>query len=380
MSRIYLDNAATSWPKPPAVYDAVDRYQREIGAAAGRGAYAAAVQADAMVNRVRKGISHRIGAGDTGHVILTPGGTEALNLALHGFVQPGDHVVTTVAEHNSVLRPLAWLRDHAEVTLTVVGCDAHGYVDPDEIRSAIQPETRLVAVTHASNVTGAVQPIEAIGRIARDRECRLLVDAAQTVGRVPIDVLRLGVDLLAAPGHKQLLGPLGTGFLWIAPGIERRLQPLVQGGTGSHSESDRQPDAAPDRYESGNLNTPALAGLDAALAAGIDWADNAATAMLWDALASIKGVKLIGPPPGSPRVEVVSLQIDGYDPQEAAAVLASQAVECRAGLHCAGRMHQALGTAESGGAVRLSPGWATTPDQIKQAARLIETLAAHAPL
>ena len=219
--RIYLDNAATSWPKPEAVYDAVDRYQREVGGPNGRSGYREALEANRVVERARRGVAKLIGAPDPLHVVFGCNGTDVLNLAIRGSVRPGDHVVTTVCDHNSVLRPLRALREQHDVTVTYVPCDGQGFVSPDDVRAALRPNTRLVAVVHASNVTGAIQPIAEIGPIVRESEALFLVDAAQSLGHVPIDVRQLEVDLLAAPGHKGLLGPLGTGVLYLRPGVER---------------------------------------------------------------------------------------------------------------------------------------------------------------
>ena len=373
--RIYLDNAATSWPKPPAVYEAVDRYQRELGAPGGRSAYADAVAATALVERARRGVARLIGAEHSRQVALGYSGTDVLNLAIRGVLRPGDHVIATDAEHNSVLRPLRALVDQGLIETSYARCDAAGFVDPDELQRLLRPTTRLVAVVHASNVTGAIQPIGDVRRVLADHQALLLVDAAQTLGHVPLDVEASGVDLLAAPAHKGLLGPLGTGFLYIRPGVERLLEPLRYGGNGSQCDDDRQPEELPDKYESGNHNLPGLAGLAAALdvieAQGV--AELAAhharlTTRLLDGLAGMGGVTVYGPPAGSRRTSVVSVNVDDYDPQELAALIeATHGVQCRAGLHCAPRMHAALGTTARGGAVRLSLGFATTDQDVDAA-------------
>ena len=267
--RIYLDNAATSWPKPESVYRAVERIQRDVGAAAGRGAYAEALEAGRLVESARAGLSRLIGAGDPRRIVFTNNGTDSLNLAIHGFLEPGDHVVTTAAEHNSVLRPLRELENRGVVQVTRVACDAAGQVDPHDIQRAITAKTKLVAILHASNVTGAIQPVPEIGKIARNLGAAFLVDAAQTLGHLPISVDEMLVDMLAAPGHKGLLGPLGTGLLYVRQGIESRLRSVRQGGTGTRSEEDCQPQSMPDKYESGNPNVPGLAGL----AAGVEFVE-----------------------------------------------------------------------------------------------------------
>ncbi len=262
--RIYLDNAATSWPKPEAVYEAVDHYLREIGAPNGRSGYSHAQESNRIVDKARRGVAALIGAREHSQVVFGFNCTDVLNIAIRGIVRPGDHVVTTVCDHNSVLRPLRALSEDSGVKVTYVPCDGQGFISPADVRAALRPETRLVAVNHASNVTGAIQPVEEIGRVVRESDAYYLVDAAQSLGHVPIDVQSLDADLLAAPGHKGLLGPLGTGVLYIRPGVERHLKPLRCGGTGSQSDEDRQPDVLPDKYESGNHNLAGLAGLAAA--------------------------------------------------------------------------------------------------------------------
>src|SRR6185312_814214 len=240
--RIYLDNAATTWPKPETVYDAVDHYQREIGAPNGRSGYREAQESNRIVERARQGVADLIGAEDPSYIILGLNCSDMLNMAIRGMVRPGDHVVTTVCDHNSVLRPLRMLRETAGVEVTYVPCDSEGLVSPDDVKAAIRPSTRLVAVNHASNVTGAIQPIEEIGRIVKATDALFLVDAAQSLGHVPLDVRSSYADWLAAPGHKGLLGPLGTGVLFIRSGVEHEVQPLRYGGTGTQSDEDRQPD------------------------------------------------------------------------------------------------------------------------------------------
>ncbi len=386
-SRIYLDNAATSWPKPTCVYDAVDHYQRDVGASGGRSGYRDAVEASQIIERARRGVAQLIGAAESRQVILTTSGTDSLNLAIFGVLRPGDHVVTTVCDHNSVLRPLHALSDEGVITVSYVSCDGQGFVAPDEVRKAMRPQTRLVAVIHGSNVTGAIQPVAEISQMSRQHGALLLVDAAQTLGHIPIDVDRLSVDLLASPGHKGLLGPLGTGVLYVGPTIETELKPLRHGGTGTHSELDVQPETLPDKYESGNHNLPGLAGLAAATEflreRGIESIQSHHAELvgrLLDGLTTISGLSVHGPTSTTNRTSVVSFTLVGYDPQELAAMLeASGGVQCRAGLHCAPHMHRALGTLEQGGTVRLSPGWATTDAQIERTLELIAELAAVAP-
>lgn len=370
--RIYLDNAATTWPKPEAVYAAVDRYQREIGGPNGRSGYREALEANQIVERARKGVAEVLGADDPLQIAFGFSGTDVLNLAIRGVVRPGDHVVTTVCDHNSVLRPLRALAESAEVEVSYVPCDGEGFVSPDDVRAVLQPNTRLVAVVHASNVTGAVQPIAAIGRIVREHGALFLVDAAQSLGHVPLEVSTFDVDLVAAPGHKGLLGPLGTGVLYMRPGVEQELEPLRYGGTGSRSDEDRQPEELPDKFEPGNHNLLGLAGLAASCeflakksVTALHEHHTTLTARLLERLQALEGVIIHGPQSTANRTSVVSITVDGYDPQELAAVLESaRNIQCRAGLHCAPRMHAALGTTEGGGTLRLSPGYSTTLEEI----------------
>lgn len=381
--RIYLDNAATSFPKPEAVYAAVDDYNRRVGAAIGRGAYRAAIEATAQVHRCRRRIADLLGAESPERIVFTFNGTDSLNLALHGLLQPGDHVITSVCEHNSVLRPLATLRRRIGIQVTIVGADATGFVDPARIKLALRPQTKLIALIHASNVTGTIQPIAEAGRIARSAGAVFLVDAAQTAGHVPIDLRDLPVDLLACPGHKGLLGPLGTGVLYLRPGMEDLVSSLRQGGTGTRSEDDMQPETLPDKYESGNHNAPGLAGLEAGLAwiqergvRDIHRHEQALVHQLAEGLRDVPGVRQFGPPPGRERLGVLSLAIDGFDPQDVSAILDQTfGVEVRAGLHCAPGAHRAIGSFEAGGTVRLSVGPLTAPDDVARAVEALRQIA-----
>lgn len=384
-SRVYLDNAATSFPKPEAVYAAIDRYNRRLGAAAGRGAYGSAVEAAGIVRRCRLNLARLFNAEGPDRFAFVHNGTDALNTALHGLLRPGDSVVTTAAEHNSVLRPLRALADLG-VTATVVPCDETGYVRPEDVRAAIRADTRLVAVTHASNVTGAVQPVAEIAAVAKAAGALVLLDAAQTAGHVPIDLAVLPVDLLAASGHKGLLGPLGTGLLYVRPGVEEELRPLRQGGTGTSSEQDRHPAAMPERLEAGNLNVPGLAGLEAAagwlLDRGIGSArrqEEELTGRLLDGLEALPGARVYGPRSAEGRVGVVSVTVDGWTPHDLAAVLDAEfGIEARAGLHCAPLIHRRLGTAEAGGTLRLSLGTFTTAEEIDAAVGALRSLGGSA--
>lgn len=380
--RIYLDNAATSWPKPPSVYDAVDDYQRRLGAPAGRSGYAEATEVSRRIETIRRQAASLVGLSDASHLIFTFNGTDTLNLVLHGLLRPGDHVVTTVAEHNSVLRPLAEL-ETIGIETTYVGCSAMGVVDPDDIRRALKPDTRLVAIIHASNVTGTIQPVAEIAQVARAAGALTLCDAAQSLGHLPISLDTLGVDFLAAPGHKSLLGPLGTGVLAIRPGAADQLRSIRQGGTGTQSERAHQPDELPSKFESGNHNVPGIIGLGAGIeyltARGIVDVQQHGERLcqrLLDGLADIAGVRICGPRAASERVPVVSIVVEGYDPQEIALGLDTvYRIQTRPGLHCSPRIHEALGTQVLGGTVRFSLGPFTTLAEIDATVAAVGTLA-----
>lgn len=379
---VYLDNAATSFPKPDEVYHAVDHYQRHIGAAAGRGGYRAARDAENLVERARRNVARLFGT-SAARIVFTLNGTDSLNLALHGFLRSGDHVVTTVLEHNSVLRPLAWLREHRGITVSYVPVRDDGRVSCDDVRREITSATRLVCVTHASNVTGVVQPIAEIGEMCRQKGVRFLVDAAQTAGHLAIDLANLPVDMLACPGHKGLLGPLGTGVLYLSSEMDELIEPVRLGGTGTQSEAETPPIAAPTRYEAGNLNVPGLAGL----AASTEWLltrdadellrhERGLREELASGLSRIPGVTVFHGD-CSEASGVLSFEVDGYGPQEVATILDENFdIACRAGFHCAPRVHQALGTFDRGGTVRFSVGPFTQPDDIQSAIEAVRQLAA----
>jgi cysteine desulfurase family protein len=384
--RIYLDNAATSWPKPAIVYEAVDRYLRSNGAPAGRGAYGEAAEVERMVADTRKRVANLLGEPDPKRIIFTANGTDSLNLAIHGLLRAGDHVVTTVCEHNSVLRPLRELERHAGVAVTRVECGSNRIVDPAAFAAAITRNTKLFVLTHVSNVTGAIQPVEEVGAIAKSHGVRFLVDAAQSIGHIPVLAKQLNADLIAAPGHKGLLGPLGTGILYIAPGMEEHLRATRQGGTGTTSESDLQPETLPEKYESGNHNVPGIIGLGAALQYltersldDIRRHEQQLTARLLDGFQSLKNVTIHGPRDALHQVGVVSIVIDGYDPQEVATTLdAAYSIQVRSGFHCAPLMHASQGTNQQGGTVRFSIGAFNTIEQIDHAIQAVGEIAASA--
>jgi cysteine desulfurase family protein len=382
--RIYLDNAATSWPKPESVYAAVDDYQRRLGTAAGRGVYAEAAEVDHRLGQARQMLASLIDAESWDRIVFAYSGTDSLHLALHGLLRPGDHVITSVCDHNAVLRPLRDAESRERCTVTRLPCDSHGVLDPASVRDALRDNTRVVVLVHASNVTGAVQPLDEIGEILRQHPAKFVVDAAQTVGHLPVSVSGLNCDVLAAPCHKGLMAPTGTGFLYLRPGLEQELLPVRLGGTGTQSESDEPPRDCPTAYEAGNANVPGLIGLHAGLeylrehgVARIAAHEAELTEMLWLGLAALAEIQLFGPPPraGQPRAGVVSFQVRGYDPQEVAVLLDQAAqIQVRSGFHCAPLMHRALQTETTGGTVRVSCGAFTTAVEIEALLGVLRSL------
>ncbi|MEW5957496.1 MAG: aminotransferase class V-fold PLP-dependent enzyme [Chloroflexota bacterium] len=358
-SIIYFDNAATSWPKPESVAAAMTHYLRDIGGSPGRSGHRLALEAGRMVLQARENLAELFNIVDPGRIVFTKNATEALNTALLGLLKPGDRVMTTAVEHNSVMRPLRRLEANRQVSVTVVPCDAKGRLDLEALRQALRQPTRLVAVTHASNVTGVINPLAAIGALAREAGAALLVDAAQTAGAVPIDVEAMQIDLLAFTGHKSLFGPTGTGGLYVGEGLD--LLPLTTGGTGSESEHEFQPEFMPDRLESGTLNSVGLAGLVAGtgflLATGVDKIrahDRDLTARLLAGLTSIEQVQVYGPQQPERQASLVSFNVRGQSPAQVGLRLDEEfAVMCRVGLHCAPSAHRVLGTFPTG-AVRFS--------------------------
>lgn len=365
--RLYMDNAATSFPKPKVVIEAMVRYATELGASAGRGAYREAVETANILGECRRRLNQLFHGEKAEHFVFTLNCSDALNLAIKGLVDPKkkNHGICTHIDHNSILRPMNAMEDQGWLEQTRVKVDPiNGLVDPADIRKAIRPETRFIAITHASNVTGTIQPIREIGRIARECAVPFIVDAAQSAGHIPIDVREDCVDLLAAPGHKALLGPLGTGFLYIRPGLEKILRTLREGGTGSVSELDRQPEFLPDKYEPGSHNAIGIAGLNE----GVKWIldqgveklaahDLDLVRTMLEGLSDIKGLTYYGPRGVQNRLGVFSVRIEGFEPYELAAILESHyGILTRPGIHCAPLAHQAIGTTEYGGTTRLSFG------------------------
>jgi len=364
--RRYLDNAATTWPKPPEVLDAWDHAARSLGATAGRGTYREAIEASEILARTRGAAARLLGGVDPSRVALPVGCTVALNAAIHGVLRPGDHVIATAADHNATLRPLHWLAARGVIDWTVVPCDATGLVDPAAIAAAWRPATRMVVLSHASNVTGVVQDVAATASVAHERGGIVLLDAAQTLGQLPCEQPGWHADIVAAPSHKWLLGTSGVAILWAREGIE--IESLVQGGTGTASDSLAMPAPFVDRMEAGSPDVPAVAALETAMR----WLEAKSIASVGEAcraladacageLSAIRKVRVVGGGRGAP---IVSFTVDDYDPAEVAVILESTSgVQVRAGWHCAACVHEHLGT-QAGGTVRASFGMFNTHEDV----------------
>ena len=375
---IYLDNAATSHPKPEAVVRAVTEALTEYNANPGRSGHPAALKAARAVLRTRQALAGLIGAEDAMSVIHCFNCTDALNLAIKGRLRQGDHVIATALEHNSVLRPLCMLAARRRIELTLIDPRPDGFVDPDDVRRAMRANTALVACTQASNVTGAIQPAAAVCRVAHECGATTLVDGAQALGALPVDVSALGCDLYAFPGHKSLLGPQGTGGLYIHPGL--RLNPFREGGTGSASDSMLQPEELPERYESGTVNLPGIAGLGA----GVDYVagrlsqimmhERELTGALMEGLSKIPGAILYSPREEAARAGIVSFNLGDMTSSQLSDALSREGFAVRGGLHCAPGAHKFLRTLRRG-AVRASVGHATTFEEIEGFIRAVAAMA-----
>lgn len=378
---IYLDNAATSFPKPEDVYRTVDRAMRTMGGNPGRGGHSLTLDAGRLVLEARESVADVLHIPDAARIAFTANATEAINTGLFGLLKPGDRVVTTTMEHNAVTRPLRALQDRG-VEVVKVPANRLGHVEPADIREACGKNTRMVVMSHCSNVTGTLQPIEEIGPWCRREGILFFVDAAQSAGLFEIDVEALDIDLLAAPGHKSLFGPQGTGFLYVREGLQ--VTPLIYGGTGGNSHSDLPPDQMPERLESGTLNLPGLAGLAAAAdylrRQGLRAVRDHERSLLEQLIAGLEGipqVALFGPTDGSYHGGALSFLIEGRDPSEVGFLLDQDHGICiRVGLHCAPDAHRTIGTFPRG-TVRVSPGYFNTAEDIDHFLAAVASLATH---
>ena len=376
---IYLDNAATTRQKPPQVIDAVVNAMTTMGNAA-RGAHGSALQASRAVYDARCKLAKLFGCPRADHVVFTCNSTEALNIAICGTLSPGDHVISTDLEHNSVLRPLYRLEAERHVSLSFVPADRQGRPDMSAFESLIRPETRAIVCTHASNLTGNMVDIARVGAVTRAHGLLFIVDASQTAGAAPIDMEAMGIDILCFTGHKGLMGPQGTGGLCIREGVE--IRPWKVGGSGVQSYSRTQPEEYPTRLEAGTLNSHGIMGLSAALdfirdtgVEAIGRHERDLMRRFYDGVSAIEGVTVYGDFSREERGAIVALNIRDYDSGEIADALSqSYDIATRPGAHCAPRMHQALGTVEQG-AVRFSFSWFNTREEVDAAVAAVRELA-----
>lgn len=381
---IYFDNAATSFPKPEAVTDAVIHYMSNIGGNPGRSGHPLSVEAGEIVFSARQAVADMMGVSNPMRVIFCSNATDALNLAIQGLARKGDHVITTAMEHNSTARPLYQLKQEGVITLSIVPCSSEGLIDLEELEGCVIPETRIVVINHASNVTGSVQPLRDIGSLCRDKKIILVADCAQSAGIIPINMKNDKIDLLAFAGHKGLYGPTGTGGLVIADDFDyAQLRPLRFGGTGSNSDSIEQPAFLPDRFESGTLNVAGLSGMYAGILYINEYPDGIGGiqrykrelihSFLERAEREIEGfVSYL--PAESIQTGVVAFNIEHASPSEVAHILADEfAIMCRAGLHCAPLAHKTIGTFPEG-AVRFGFSIFNTMEEISIAIEALKKI------
>ncbi|AKG36879.1 aminotransferase class V-fold PLP-dependent enzyme [Paenibacillus durus] len=366
---VYLDHAATSWPKPPEVAQAMMDALQHAGANAGRGNYSLAMGTGRVLVRARMALAELFGVTNAQDIAFTHNTTMSLNMAIQGTLRPGDHVISTMTEHNSVRRPLEYLRRTKGIEVDYLKVDSEGQLDLQELKKTFKSNTRMVICSHSSNLLGSILPIGEIGDIAKTHGAVFLVDAAQSAGSLDIDVGKMNIDLLAFPGHKGLLGPQGTGGLYISPELD--LEPLMHGGTGSQSENSEQPNVRPDKYEAGTQNTVGIAGL----LAGVQKVQSLGTENIhrheWNLIQSlmegmrdITGMRFLGPAEGAPRTGLLSFVIEGEESAQIAHRLDREyGIAVRAGMHCTPLAHKAAGTLQSG-AVRVSVGVDTTEQDV----------------
>ena len=379
---IYLDHAATSWPKPPQVKEAMNRFMEEVGANPGRSGHLLSIEAARILYEARESLAALFHVRDSSRIVFTLNATESINLALRGLLKPGDHVITSSMEHNSVMRPLRDLEKRG-IELGIIPCSREGMMDPREVERRVKPDTKMVVLNHASNVTGTLLPANEVGSIAKQYDLLFLVDAAQTAGAYPIDVERNGIDLLAFTGHKSLYGPQGTGGLVIGERVnEKEMVPLKQGGTGSRSEFEEQPDFLPDRFESGTPNGVGIAGLLAGvrfvLEKGVEQIHQQESRLmdrLIEGLKEIPQLKFYAPENRKDRMATLSFNLERLSSSEMALRLEKEfGILCRPGLHCAPAAHRTIGTFPEG-TVRFSLSLFSTEDEIETAIQAVSSIA-----
>ncbi len=381
---VYLDNAATTFPKPAEVVDAMADFCRKRGVNPGRTGFDLALEAEETISGARRALTQLFGGTDSNRLVFSLNVTDALNLLINSILDAGDHVVSTCLEHNSVLRPL-YRQASRGVDVDFVSFDAHGYVDPEAIKDRLRPNTRLVIMNHASNVLGTLQPVAEVGAICRRRGVLFAVDAAQTAGVVDIDVERMNIDFLCFTGHKSLYGPTGTGGMYVAEGVD--IDPCRAGGTGVKSALETQPREYPWRLEFGTMNTVGVAGL----LAGQDWImsrggvaaildeEMALARRLCDGMSGIEGVRLYCADMHRPHLPVLAFNVGGLVAEQVGQLLdVDHSVITRTGLHCAPRVHQGIGTAATGGSVRFSIGAFTSASDVDRALAAVTEIAAYA--
>ena len=378
---IYLDNGATSYPKPDEVYTFMDSFYRNYGVNPGRSGYDLCIETGAVVDTTRKMLADLFNGNDPNRLCFSYNSTDALNLIIFGMLQQGDHAITTTLEHNSVLRPLYHQNKFNKVEVDYVPFDTNGFIDPEEIKQKIKANTRLVIVNHASNVIGTVQPVEAIGRICREHDVPFAIDASQSAGKIPIDIEQMHIDVVAFTGHKSLLGPTGIGGLYVREGIE--IRHTRAGGTGVRSAHRMHLDDYPYRLEYGTGNVVGIAGLHAGLkwiqGKGLDQIHHhemKLTRMLRDGLRKIDGVLLYGQDDLADHIAVLSFNIDGMEALNTGTFLDGEYdIACRTGLHCAPLVHEQLGTDKIGGTVRIGIGPFNTEEHIQTAIQAVAEIA-----
>ncbi|NLJ71845.1 MAG: aminotransferase class V-fold PLP-dependent enzyme [Syntrophomonadaceae bacterium] len=378
MGHIYLDNAATSFPKPEEVYDAVDDYNRYIGGNPGRGSNQQTIKAGAVLFEAREALAELFNIEDSRQIAFTLNVTDAINMGLQGLLKAGDHVITTSMEHNSVARPLYALEKRG-IEWTRVATDNQGLLNVDDVKKAIKSNTRLICILHASNVIGTIMPIAEIGHLAREYDLVFMLDTAQTAGVLELDVIQQNIDILTFTGHKSLLGPQGTGGIYVSPQLS--IKPYRQGGTGSLSEYLEHPAKMPDLLESGTPNTPGIAGLLAGvnyvLKKGINTIreyEQNLTALLISGLEEIKGVEVYGVKDVKHQTSAVAFNIKGVDCGQVSLLLDYKYnIISRSGLHCSPLAHQTIGTLELG-ALRFSPSFFNTTSDIEESIKAINAI------